>query len=819
MGGDLVRGLRAAIAIAAAGLAGGGSTAAGAATIPAADQGSGGIYFVTDEALLPSDTDSAQDVYRRANGVLTLESLGASSCQPACGNGPDDVEVPGASVPNLEPEGVIFSTAESLLPSDSDSSIDIYERVGATITQISVGPKGFNGPQDTELFKWSPDGSTVVFSTKEQLVGADTDSARDVYQWSGGTTTLVSQGPEEFNGEVDAVPVAASDDASVVFFTSADQLVASDTDSSVDLYRRAGGSTELFSRGSIGASPSSFNGPYDVDGFVVCSSDGSRATFSTDEPLTGNDEDTLKDVYTRSGETTILVSLGSSYNGNEGDFPSFLDGADGDLNITVFSTREKLNEVDQDKSTDIYRRLAGGVTELASQGPPGTFPGIYNGPGTQTFLRYLPGADDVFFSTEEKLVATDVDSSPDIYERTPTTTVLVSKAPTAFNGPFTQTLRQTDSDGSHIFFTTTEQMVPGDSDTAVDLYERIGDERTVLRSTGEINGNGAFDVTPFGGVKRVLLSTAERLVPGDTDAEPDLYAQEGDRTSLVSTATPDPAAPALTATSPAPPANANAPSLSGSAVAQSRVEIFTDAQCSGLPVASGDAAALASPGLTVTVPDDSTTTFYAAAIDADGNASPCSTGLVYVEDSTALAPSFAAVVPAGPANDNLPRVRGGAEEGSTVELFTDPVCAGAPAASGSAAGFSAPGIAVSVPDNTTTRFYGRVVDLAGNVSACAAGSSAYVEDSLAPDTTIGGGPKGRTHQKKSSFTLGASETATFTCRVDFKKVQPCASPFRTPGLKVGSHRITVTATDLAGNVDPTPAVRSFTLLHRQRHRP
>jgi hypothetical protein len=806
---------RVAIAIAAAGLACGCSPAA-ASSIPAADQGAGGIYFVTDEALLPSDTDGAQDVYRRANGVLSLESLGEPACRPGCGNGPDDVQS-GIGIPTLDPEGLLFETAESLVAGDTDSSIDVYERVGSTLTQVSKGPEPYNGPHDAELFRWSPDGSTVVFSTKEQLVSEDTDNATDVYQRSNGATTLVSRGPEDFNGEVEAVPVAASDDASVVFFTSADQIVGADTDSSVDLYRRAGGATELFSRGSVGAGPASFNGPYDVDGFVVASSDGSRAMFSTDEPLTGNDEDTVKDVYTRSGETTILISLGSNYNGNEGNFPSYLDGADANLNITVFSTREKLNEVDSDKSTDIYRRLAGGVTELASQGPPGTFPGIYNGPGTQTFLRYLPGADDVFFSTEEKLVETDVDSSPDIYERTPTTTVLVSKAPTAFNGPFTATLRQISGDGSRIFFTTKEQMDPMDSDSSVDLYERVRDERTVLRSTGEINGNGAFDVTPFGGIDRVLFTTGEKLVPGDTDSEPDLYAQEGDRTSLVSTATPDPAAPVLTATFPAPPANANTPSVSGSAVAQSQVEIFTDARCSGLPVAGGSAASLASPGLTVTVPDDSTTTFHADVTDANGNASPCSAGLAYVEDSTALAPSFAGIDPAGPANDNLPQVRGAAEKGSTVQLFTDPLCAGPPAASGSAAEFSAPGIAVSAPDNLTTRFYGRVVDVAGNVSACATGSSAYVEDSLAPDTAISGGPR-KTREKRSSFTFGASEAATFSCQVDFKKAQPCASPFKTPGLKLGSHRITVTATDLAGNVDPTPAQRRFTVLHRPRPR-
>ncbi len=57
--------------------------------------------------------------------------------------------------------------------------------------------------------------------------------------------------------------------------------------------------------------------------------------------------------------------------------------------------------------------------------------------------------------------------------------------------------------------------------------------------------------------------------------------------------------------------------------------------CTGAAAASGSAAAFASPGLTVSVGDDSTTTFYATATDAAGNAIGCSTSsITYVEDST-----------------------------------------------------------------------------------------------------------------------------------------------------------------------------------------
>ncbi len=85
-----------------------------------------------------------------------------------------------------------------------------------------------------------------------------------------------------------------------------------------------------------------------------------------------------------------------------------------------------------------------------------------------------------------------------------------------------------------------------------------------------------------------------------------------------------PAPPALTSTSPVSPADNNQPRVIGSAEAGSTVSLFANAACSGTPVATGSAAALASPGLQATVADNSTTAFSATARDAAGNVSACS---------------------------------------------------------------------------------------------------------------------------------------------------------------------------------------------------
>src|SRR5205807_1410566 len=190
-----------------------------------------------------------------------------------------------------------------------------------------------------------------------------------------------------------------------------------------------------------------------------------------------------------------------------------------------------------------------------------------------------------------------------------------------------------------------------------------------------------------------------------------------------------PAAPSALAVAPSSPANNNAPKVSGSAEAGSTVQLYSNASCTSALAGSGTAAAFASPGLAVAVADDSSTTFYATTTDAAGNVSPCSSGVTYVEDSTApAAPSALAVAPSSPANNNAPKVSGSAEAGSTVKLYTNASCTSSLAGSGTALPDAPPILAVAVADDSSTTFYATTTDAAGNVSPCSSGVT-YVEDS------------------------------------------------------------------------------------------
>jgi 6-phosphogluconolactonase (cycloisomerase 2 family) len=91
-------------------------------------------------------------------------------------------------------------------------------------------------------------------------------------------------------------------------------------------------------------------------------------------------------------------------------------------------------------------------------------------------------------------------------------------------------------------------------------------------------------------------------------------------------------------------------------------------------------------------------------------------------------------------------------------------------------------------------------------------------DTTAPETTIGSGPKRKTKSKSATFAFSANEGgSTFECQVDGAAFAPCNSP-RTVRVKRGRHTFSVRATDAAGNTDPSPAIRSWKVRKPKRRR-
>ena len=106
-------------------------------------------------------------------------------------------------------------------------------------------------------------------------------------------------------------------------------------------------------------------------------------------------------------------------------------------------------------------------------------------------------------------------------------------------------------------------------------------------------------------------------------------------------------------------------------------------------------------------------------------------------------------------------------------------------------------------------FQVRAVDAAGTADPTPA-SRSWVVDTVAPDTTITAGPSGAVASTSASFSFSSNEGgATFQCALDGAAFGACPASYT--GLAQGSHNFQVRATDAAGNTDPTPASRTWTV--------
>jgi hypothetical protein len=85
----------------------------------------------------------------------------------------------------------------------------------------------------------------------------------------------------------------------------------------------------------------------------------------------------------------------------------------------------------------------------------------------------------------------------------------------------------------------------------------------------------------------------------------------------------------------------------------------------------------------------------------------------------------------------------------------------------------------------------------------------FTVDTTPPESAITTGPTGTIAEPSAAFGFEAAGADGFECRLDGGAFAPCTSPRTLTGLGDGSHTFEVRAEDAAGNVEGTPAARSF----------
>ena len=106
----------------------------------------------------------------------------------------------------------------------------------------------------------------------------------------------------------------------------------------------------------------------------------------------------------------------------------------------------------------------------------------------------------------------------------------------------------------------------------------------------------------------------------------------------------------------------------------------------------------------------------------------------------------------------------------------------------------------------------RATDAAGNTDGTPA-TAAWTVDTTAPQTAIDfGAARDDDEPRAHPSSFSASELgATFACSLDEGDFAACVSPHEVSGLGLGAHELRVRATDLAENVDATPATYAWTV--------
>jgi hypothetical protein len=293
----------------------------------------------------------------------------------------------------------------------------------------------------------------------------------------GATTTAISTtqcdladcGPEKDVSFVGATPSGSS-----AFLLTEQRLTDADSDSGADLYRYdvASGRLTLLSADRGGGNLIPTAQP------VLASEDGSRVYFEAREE-TGPGETNGPNLYAVNGSGSPRLVV-SDVEATEAQ--STFVSSDG--RYALFTTDAPLEAGDTDEKMDVYRYdIEQGSATRISTGPSG---------GNGSF-------DAELFEESER------------------------PAP-VFTFPLHGLSRRAMSeDGSRIFFTTAEQLVPQDHNEVVDVYEWADGNLGLVSSGAGTNGSEYLSATPDGGT--VFFATSDVLVPSDRDgADKDIYA-------------------------------------------------------------------------------------------------------------------------------------------------------------------------------------------------------------------------------------------------------------------------------------------------------
>ena len=363
--------------------------------------------------LVAGDTNGARDIFLRDRiaGTTTRASIDSLAA-----------ESNGASFsPTLSANGrfVAFaSDASNLVAGDTNAVRDVFvhDTETGTTTRVSVDSSGTEASGQSLAPTISASGLLVAFeSDASNLVAGDTNAARDVFLHNlvTGVTTRVSVDSVAAESNDDSFAATLSADGSTVaFHSAATDLVAGDTNGSLDVFvhEPASGQTSRVSIDSVGAQADGDSSS------PALSSDGQIVAFaSTATDLVASDGNAAEDVFVHDRGTGQTTRASVAFGGGDANGASTLPSISADGDRVVFQSVATNLVLDDDESfQDVFlRRRASSTTTRLSTVPAG---GGANGSSARAAISG-DGLHAAFDSAATDVVADDLNGVTDSFFR------------------------------------------------------------------------------------------------------------------------------------------------------------------------------------------------------------------------------------------------------------------------------------------------------------------------------------------------------------------------------------------------------------------
>lgn len=449
-----------------------------------------GRYMVieTTAPLLASDTNGVADVYRvdRQTSEVILVSIARDGTPNGQG-----------SEPSISFDGryVVFNTSSTLMVQTPNNftGLVIRDLQAGVTTPVSLSTTNAASNGTASRARVTPDGRFVVFSsTASNLIAGDTNGVEDIFvrDRTNNTTVRASQSDAGVAGnQASARPFISDDGRFVAFESSATNLVADDTNSQVDVFRK-----DLSNGAIVRASVNATGGQLPVaSGCRGMSANGVSILFRAASIQVVNGAPTSAQAYLRNlnNSTTTLVSLLDNTL-----FPTSSNSVSDDLRLSpngrwlaFVSTTDGYAAADTNGTSDIILRdLNLGKNSRATLRYDGTqTSGTHSVPVPSNDGRFVG-----FLSNDQLIIPGDSQTTRDAFIRdlTGATNQLVSFLPTGNVVGQTMENPQLSNDGRFLVFNSTAaNLVTGDDNLLDDIfvYDRSTDgvQRISVASNGD----------------------------------------------------------------------------------------------------------------------------------------------------------------------------------------------------------------------------------------------------------------------------------------------------------------------------------------------